>query len=116
MGHRGVTIVLIFSFLKNELRARAKGAEKASCGETVIQEGVFGESVSFLPPEGLLLNHLKGPENLKVAEKKRTLQKRPFGQLFLRTTPLQNPRTPEGFQKRFQKGSLKCFRSVFEGF
>ena len=27
---------------------RAKGAEKASCGETVIQKGVFGESVSSL--------------------------------------------------------------------
>ena len=31
--------------------------------------------------------HLKGPENLKGAEKKRTLQKNPFGQPFLRTTP-----------------------------
>ena len=29
---------------------RAKGAAKASCGETVIQKGVFGESVSSLPP------------------------------------------------------------------
>ena len=30
--------------------ARAKGAAKASCGETVVQKGVFGESVSSLPP------------------------------------------------------------------
>ena len=29
---------------------RAKGAAKASCGETVVQNGVFGESVSSLPP------------------------------------------------------------------
>ena len=29
---------------------RAKGAEKASCGETVVQKGGFGESVSSLPP------------------------------------------------------------------
>ena len=29
---------------------RAKGAAKASCGETVVQKGVFGESVSSLPP------------------------------------------------------------------
>ena len=36
--HRGFTIVL------------TKGEEKASCGETVVQKGVFGESVSFLPP------------------------------------------------------------------
>ena len=28
----------------------AKGAAKASCGETVVQKGVFGESVSSLPP------------------------------------------------------------------
>ena len=28
----------------------AKGAAKASCGETVVQKGVFGESVSTLPP------------------------------------------------------------------
>ena len=27
-----------------------KGAEKVSCGETVVQKGVFGESVSSLPP------------------------------------------------------------------
>ena len=28
----------------------AKGAAKASCGETVVRKGVFGESVSSLPP------------------------------------------------------------------
>ena len=28
----------------------AKGAAKGSCGETVAQKGVFGESVSSLPP------------------------------------------------------------------
>ena len=39
--------------------ARAKRAEKASCGETVVQKGIFGESVSSLPPSGLLLKHLK---------------------------------------------------------
>ena len=27
-----------------------KGAAKASCAETVVQKGVFGESVSTLPP------------------------------------------------------------------
>ena len=26
------------------------GAEKAPCGETVVQKGVFGKSVSPLPP------------------------------------------------------------------
>ena len=29
---------------------RAKGAAKGSCGETVVQKGVFGESVSSLLP------------------------------------------------------------------
>ena len=28
----------------------AKGAAKGSCGETVVQKGVFGESVSSLLP------------------------------------------------------------------
>ena len=32
------------------LWGRAKGAAKASCGETVVQKGVFGESVSSLSP------------------------------------------------------------------
>ena len=35
----------------------------------------------------LLSEQLKGPENLEGPEKKRTLQKHPFGQPFLRTTP-----------------------------
>ena len=63
----------------------AKGAAKGSCGETVVQKGVFGESVLLCPLK--VYSHLKGPENLKGAEKKRTLQKHPFGQPFLRTTP-----------------------------
>ena len=66
------------------LSERAKGAAKASCGETVVQKGVFGESVSSLPP---LRFALKAHENLKGAERKRTLQKHPFGRPFLRTTP-----------------------------
>ena len=40
-----------------------KGAEKASCGETVVQKGVFGESVSCLPPCSLLS---KRPKNLRI--------------------------------------------------
>ena len=66
---------------------RAKGAAKASCGETVVQKGVFGESVSSLPPQGF--QDISGVlrANLKGAEQKRTLQKHPFGQPFLRTTP-----------------------------
>ena len=34
------------------LSERAKGAEKASRGETVVQKGVFGESVSSLNLKG----------------------------------------------------------------
>ena len=41
----------IFSFFL-QLSERAKGAEKASCGKTVVQKGVFGESVSSLPSKG----------------------------------------------------------------
>ena len=43
-------------------KKRAKGAAKASCGETVVQKGVFGESVSSLPP---LRFALKTHKNLK---------------------------------------------------
>ena len=39
----------------------------------------------------LLRFALKTPENLKRAEKKRTLQKHPLGQPFLRTTPSPSP-------------------------
>ena len=38
----GVAVIVVWG--------RAKGAAKASCGETVLQKGVFGESVSTLPP------------------------------------------------------------------
>ena len=37
-------------FLHVQNWGRAKGAAKASCGETVVQKGVFGESVSSLLP------------------------------------------------------------------
>ena len=57
-------------------------AEKAACGEKVVQKGVFGESVSSLPPQ--LRFALKTLENLKGAEKKWALQKRPLGRPFLR--------------------------------
>ena len=40
----------LFLFLGEEKSERAKGAAKASCGETVVRKGVFGESVSSLPP------------------------------------------------------------------
>ena len=71
--------------LQAQSGGRAKGAAKGSCGETVVQKGVFGESVSsqgFQDLPGVLR------ENLKGAEKKRTLQKHPFGQPFFRTTPV----------------------------
>ena len=32
------------------ISGRAKGAARGSCGETVVQKGVFGESVSSLLP------------------------------------------------------------------
>ena len=57
---------------------RAKGAEKALYGETVVQKRVFEESVSSLP--------LKASDvlraNLKGAEKKWTLQKHPVDNRF----------------------------------
>ena len=38
------------TFFRLAKSGRAKGAAKGSCGETVVQKGVFGESVSSLPP------------------------------------------------------------------
>ena len=52
------------------LSERAKGAEKAWHGETVVQKGAFGEAVFSLPPQGLLWKRLKileFPENKYVA-------------------------------------------------
>ena len=42
---------------RNHFSERAKGAEKASCGETVVQKDIFGQSVSSLP----LLRSLGAP-------------------------------------------------------
>ena len=47
--NRGTNVPAIFggSDSVSPLRSeRAKGAAKGSCGETVVQKGVFGESVS----------------------------------------------------------------------
>ena len=38
------------TFRRPRLSGCAKGAAKGSCGEMVVQKGVFGESVSPLPP------------------------------------------------------------------
>ena len=43
----------------------AKGAEKVSCGETVVHKGVFGESVSFSVP----LRFLKNLKTLELVER-----------------------------------------------
>ena len=62
----------------------AKGAEKVSCGEAVVLTGCFWRVRFFSAPlrfSGVLRANLKG------AEKKRTLQKHPFGRPFLRATP-----------------------------
>ena len=39
-----------FPLRRKRFSGRAKGAAKGSCGETVVQKGVFGESVSSLHP------------------------------------------------------------------
>ena len=38
--------------IREEALLGAKGAAKGSCGETLVQRGVFGEPVSSLPPSG----------------------------------------------------------------
>ena len=56
---------------------RTKGAEKVSCGETVVQKGV--ESLFLLCPLKVLGVRRA---NLKGAEKKETLQKHPLDNCF----------------------------------
>ena len=47
----GVFSLLPINFARHVIRSeRAKGVAKASCGEMVVQKGVFGESVSSLRP------------------------------------------------------------------
>ena len=43
-------LLLKISEFGQHLWGRAKGAAKGSCGETVVQKGVFGESVFFSAP------------------------------------------------------------------
>ena len=82
----GVAYLLPFNQQEGMLLQRwgwAKGAEKASCGETVVQKGVL-ESPFLLCPLRVFRCF---KANLNGAEQKRTLQTHPFGQPFLRTTP-----------------------------
>ena len=73
---------------------RRGGAEKR------LSKRVFLES-PFLLCSLNVFSYLSGVlrENLKGAEKKRTLQKHPFGQLFLRTTPFAAPLVRPDFKK-----------------
>ena len=60
----------VFSPFPKIVGGGAKGAKKASCGETVVQKGVFGESVFC----HLIRFALRLLETLKGAEKERTLR------------------------------------------
>ena len=62
-----------------QLWGRAKGAAKASCGETDSPKGCFWRVRFFFAPQGF--QDISGVlrAKLKGAEKKRTLQKNPFG-------------------------------------
>ena len=96
----------------------AKGAEKAWCGETVVQKSIFEESVSSLPPLGLILKHLK---TLRGAEKKRTLQKTTIFPHDAFSAPLVRSDTFCCFQRLFwvhcqRRGSEKStFLAIFWG-
>ena len=63
----------------------AKGAERASCGKRLSKRVFLESPPRFLSAPLRLSGVLRA--NLKGAEKKETLQKRPFGEPFLRTTP-----------------------------
>ena len=65
-----------------------------------------------MPSWGLLLKHLKVSENLKGAEKKRTLQKHPFGQPFLRERP-RGVKNSGGWKPYRKFGEKPLPKSVF---
>ena len=50
VSHRCVHSFFTCPVNRQAKSGRAKGVAKGSCGETVVQKGVFGESVSSLPP------------------------------------------------------------------
>ena len=73
----------------NHLGETFQGAQKErrrGRAEKRLSKRVLLESPFLLCPLGLLLKHLQDPENLKGAEKKRTLQNTLLD-TFLRTTP-----------------------------
>ena len=82
---------------------RAKGAAKGSCGETVVQKGVFGESVSSLLLKVFqdLFRRFK-EKNPKGAEKKTGLSKKtPFWTTVSPHDPFSAPLArPDSFQAK----------------
>ena len=62
----------------------AKGAERASCGETVVQKGVLGESAFF---SASLRFALKTPESLRIHWENCAVHFRVLDGRFSRTTP-----------------------------
>ena len=87
---------------------RAKGAEKASCGETVVQTGVSGESVFFSAPLRLLLKYV---QTLELIEN--TLL-RPFyweKESIRRPAPVQNFSLPK--ENEGHRGKISVVDMVF---
>ena len=75
--------VTVFKESQGAPKERRRGRAQKRLSKRVFLESPF----LLCPLYGFLLKHLKDSENLKGAEKKRTLQKHAFGQPFLRTTP-----------------------------
>ena len=67
---------------------RTKGAEKASCGETVVQKGTFGESVFFSAPSRFPLKTL---ENLRMYRENVAVHFRVLDDRFSAPAPLAHP-------------------------
>ena len=81
---------------------RAKGAEKASCGEADVQTGVFWRVRFFSAPVRFAL---KTPENLKWEAKKRTLQNTLLDDRFSARRLLRSFGAPPCFPRK-----TRCFR------
>ena len=86
VGIKSMFFCFFLAFLPQKNNGGAPKERRRRRAEKRLSKRVFLESLFFLCPLKVFRT-FQVKANLKGAEKKRTLQKHPFGQPFLRTTP-----------------------------
>ena len=66
-------LFIIASYIGKDQKRGVKGAEKASCGKTVVQKGAVGESVFLLCPLKIRFSGVSSGQTARGAERKQTL-------------------------------------------